>query len=60
MVEHGGVPWTVVRATQFHDLVATMLAAAAHWRISPAARARVQPVDVEETVARCARGLDLR
>lgn len=48
VVRDADVPWTIVRATQFHDLLAGLLAAAARWRIVPAARARFQPVDVQE------------
>ena len=51
VVEQGEVPWTIVRATQFHDLVGGVLAAAARVRVLPAARAKVQPVDVTEAAA---------
>jgi uncharacterized protein YbjT (DUF2867 family) len=48
VIEEGGVPWTIVRSTQFHDLVGRWLAAAARLRLLPAARAQLQPVDVAE------------
>ncbi len=48
IVQQGGVPWTIVRSTQFHDLIAALLSGAARARILPGARARFQPVDVAE------------
>jgi uncharacterized protein YbjT (DUF2867 family) len=48
VVESAGVPWTIVRSTQFHDLLGALLAAAGRRHILPAARAQLQPVDVEE------------
>ncbi|GGO86159.1 SDR family oxidoreductase [Wenjunlia tyrosinilytica] len=51
-----GMPWTVLRATQFHDLVAS--AAAALSKVPPvmpvAAGFRFQPIEVEEVAARLA------
>jgi uncharacterized protein YbjT (DUF2867 family) len=44
----GPVPWTIVRATQFHELVANILGAAARWRGVPAPRALLQPVACAE------------
>ncbi|MGO8956685.1 MAG: NAD(P)H-binding protein [Streptosporangiaceae bacterium] len=32
IVERGPVPWTIVKATQFHELAAATLAAAGRWR----------------------------
>jgi uncharacterized protein YbjT (DUF2867 family) len=65
LVEQGPVPWTVVRATQFHEFVADIFGAAARWRVLPAPRALLQPVacaevaryvaDVAEQPARRAR-----
>ena len=54
LVARGTVPWTIVRATQFHEYVAALLAAGARWRAVPVPRALVQPVacaDVARTVA---------
>lgn len=48
LVREGPVPWTIVRATQFHNLVAQMIGAAAKWRILPVPRVPVQPVAVDE------------
>ncbi|NBM17550.1 SDR family oxidoreductase [Streptomyces sp. GC420] len=43
-VRGGPVPWTVVRATQFHELVGTVFGAAGKWRLLPVPRARLQPI----------------
>ena len=59
VVEQGPVPWTVVRATQFHELVAGMLAAAGRWRVLPVPRAALQTVaatEVARVVADVAEG----
>jgi len=48
VVEQGGVPWTIVRSTQFHDLLGALLAAAGRVHLLPALPARFQPVDVLE------------
>jgi uncharacterized protein YbjT (DUF2867 family) len=42
----GEVPWSLLRATQFHPLLAGMFAAAARWRLRPTGAAQVQPIDV--------------
>jgi uncharacterized protein YbjT (DUF2867 family) len=55
VVEAGEVPWTIVRATQFHDLLGGWFAAAARVYVSPLAEVRVQPVDVEEAGGAVAR-----
>jgi uncharacterized protein YbjT (DUF2867 family) len=60
VVEAGEVPWTIVRATQFHDLLGGLFAALAHAYLTPVAEVRIQPVDVEEAgdaVARFAVGV---
>lgn len=51
LVRAGGVPWTIVRSTQFHELLDGTLAAAARWRLSPRSQARVQPVAAAEAAA---------
>lgn len=43
-VERGPVPWTIVRATQFHELVASMLDRAARYRVLPTPSMPLQPV----------------
>jgi uncharacterized protein YbjT (DUF2867 family) len=48
LVRHGTVPWTIVRATQFHSYVDGMLSSAARFGVLPAARIPLQPVDVRE------------
>ena len=47
VVEHGQVPWTIVRATQFHEYAAT-LESAARWRIIPMPRLKLQTVSSAE------------
>jgi len=44
-IRRSGVPWTIVRATQFHTLVARTFAASARLGIVPVVRAPMQPVD---------------
>lgn len=41
----GEVPWSLLRATQFHTLVAWAFAQAARWRVLPTGKARLQPID---------------
>jgi uncharacterized protein YbjT (DUF2867 family) len=48
VVEAGPVPWTVVRITQFHELLGGTLAGAARWRVLPVPRARLQTISVAE------------
>jgi uncharacterized protein YbjT (DUF2867 family) len=56
LVAQGPVPWTIVRATQFHELVAKILGTAARFRVLPAPRALLQPVAAAE-VARYVAGV---
>ncbi len=56
LVAQGPVPWTIVRATQFHELVAQAFEAAARWQVLPAPRGLLQPVAAAE-VARYLAGL---
>jgi uncharacterized protein YbjT (DUF2867 family) len=54
VVEGGPVPWSLVRATQFHELVAATLAPAGRWHVLPVPRARLQTVacaDVARAIA---------
>lgn len=51
LVEHGPVPWTIVRATQFHELAATALAAAARARMIPVPAITLQTVAAVEVAA---------
>jgi uncharacterized protein YbjT (DUF2867 family) len=48
VVEHGPVPYSIVRATQFHELAATALDAAGRWRVLPVPRIRLQTVAAED------------
>lgn len=52
-VEQSGVPWSTLRAAQFHDLVLWMMQKAAKLPVLPAPGAmRLQPVDSREVAAR--------
>ncbi|MFI7071607.1 SDR family oxidoreductase [Micromonospora sediminicola] len=52
-VVDSGLPWTVLRAAQFHDLVLTMLATMARLPVVPVPGGlRLQPVDAAEVAAR--------
>jgi uncharacterized protein YbjT (DUF2867 family) len=51
VVASAGLPWTIVRSTQFHDLLGSVLSAAGRRHMLPAARAQFQPVDVDEAAA---------
>lgn len=53
-VTGGPLPWTLLRATQFHPLLAKAFAAAARLRLRPTGMARLQPVDVGVVAARLA------
>ncbi|MFE3254176.1 SDR family oxidoreductase [Nocardia sp. NPDC059091] len=54
VVTQGPVPWTLLRATQFHELVDEMVGAAAKFRIAPRTGMRFQPVDVVAVAGRLA------
>lgn len=47
-VRRGSVPFTIVRATQFHTLVAWLFRSTARWGVLPAPAAPLQPVDPRE------------
>jgi len=47
-------PHTILRATQFHDLVRIVLAGAARLPVLPVPSIRVQPIDVTDVAARLA------
>ena len=51
LVAGGPVPWSVVRATQVHELVDGLLSAAARRRVAPRSRARLQPAAASEVGA---------
>jgi len=48
VVSRAAVPWTIVRATQFHEYVAAMMDAAARDRAVPVPNALLQPVACAE------------
>jgi uncharacterized protein YbjT (DUF2867 family) len=48
LVQGGPVPWTIVRATQFHELAASLFAASARYRVLPAGQLPMQPVAAAE------------
>jgi uncharacterized protein YbjT (DUF2867 family) len=53
LVEDSGLPWTILRATQFHDLVLGVLRGLARLPVLPVpAGIRLQPVDAGEVAAR--------
>jgi uncharacterized protein YbjT (DUF2867 family) len=59
VIEHGPVPWSLVRATQFHELVAATLEPAGRWRVLPVPHAALQTVasaEVARVVADVAEG----
>jgi uncharacterized protein YbjT (DUF2867 family) len=43
VVESAGLPWTIVRSTQFHDPLGFLLSAAGRRHVLRAARALFQP-----------------
>jgi uncharacterized protein YbjT (DUF2867 family) len=51
VVQQGSVPWTIVRATQFHELAASLFTASARYRVLPAPRLPVQPVAAAEVAS---------
>lgn len=52
LIEASGLPWTALRATQFHDLVAGLFAAQRRLPVTVAPRCSFQPVDVHDVAAR--------
>lgn len=52
LIAESGLPYTILRATQFHDLVRALLAWAAKSPVMPVPALRFQPVDVREVAAR--------
>ena len=51
VVERGPVPWSIVRATQFHELALATLNAGARWGVLPVPRARLQTIACAEVAA---------
>ena len=48
LIRRSGVPWTIVRATQFHPYLAQTFARSARFGILPCLKFPVQPVDPRE------------
>ena len=62
VVGQGTVPWSIVRSTQSHELVGTVLAAAGRWRVLPMPPGVLQPVacaDAARAIADVAEGAPL-
>lgn len=55
VIAGSGLPWTVLRATQFHDLIALMLRMLAKPPVMAVPSASFQPVDVREVGEQLAR-----
>lgn len=53
LVEESGLPWTILRATQFHDLLAGLFGTLSRSGLLPVlARTCFQPIDVRDVAAR--------
>jgi uncharacterized protein YbjT (DUF2867 family) len=57
VVASGPLPWSLLRATQFHTLLAGTFASAARWRVLPTGSARLQPIDPALVARRLAEAL---
>ena len=53
-IETGPLPWTLLRATQFHQLLDGALTSAARFGVRPTGAAKLQPVDPSTVAARLA------
>lgn len=51
VVENSGLPWTTLRATQFHDLAFVVVKALAKFPVAPVPGMRIQPVDSDLVAA---------
>ncbi|ALG12427.1 SDR family oxidoreductase [Kibdelosporangium phytohabitans] len=51
-IRESGVPWTILRAAQFHDLVLKMTQGMAKLPVVPVPGMRLQPVDARDVAAR--------
>ena len=54
LISGSGLPWTILRATQFHDLILTFCQSLARLPVMPVPGISVQPVDVREVAGRLA------
>ena len=48
VVQRSGLPFTIVRSTQFHSLVFGLIALQRHWPVVLAPDVRLQPIDVKD------------
>lgn len=53
-IESGPIPFSILRASQFHQLVDMVLTAAARFGVRPTGAAKVQPIDPDLVAARLA------
>jgi uncharacterized protein YbjT (DUF2867 family) len=53
-IETGPLPWTILRATQFHQLLDGALTSAARFGLRPTGAAMLQPIDPRTVAARLA------
>lgn len=51
VVEEGAVPWSIVRATQFHELIAETFARASRFGVMPVPHAQLQSIACAEVAA---------
>jgi uncharacterized protein YbjT (DUF2867 family) len=58
LVREGPLPWSILRATQFHQLLDSMFGALARYLLSPRSRSLLQPVDPREVAAALAEGVE--
>jgi uncharacterized protein YbjT (DUF2867 family) len=55
IIEQSGVPYTILRATQFHELIDWAFRHLSRWPLAPLpTKARAQPVAAAEVAVRCA------
>jgi uncharacterized protein YbjT (DUF2867 family) len=55
IIEQSGVPHTILRATQFHELIEWVFTSVSRWPFAPLpVSAKAQPVAAAEVAARCA------
>lgn len=52
VIENSGLPWTILRATQFHDLIRFLLAVLARLPVMVVPDFSFQPIDVREVAGR--------
>ncbi len=58
IVQSGGVPWSLLRATQFHTLIESLFRAASRAYMRPTGRFLFQPVDPREVAERLSDAVD--